>query len=94
MNEEQEDAELIVKRAVFGKQVEQFLNSDIGRYMVQRATLRAESAVESFKRCDPSDVAQVRKLQNEILWAESFSDWLSAAVTDGLQALNIIEERE
>lgn len=88
-----EDRELIVKMAVFGKQVDQFMSTDIGRYLLDRSDDEAVKALTAFKTCDPTDVNTVIKLQNIIKQSENFRLWLDEAVTDGLKALNILEDR-
>jgi hypothetical protein len=89
-----EDKDLIVRRAIFGKQVDNFFSSDIGKYLLARADDEAEQALVAFKTCDPTDVSKVTGIQNKILQSENFKTWLEEAVMDGLQALNILEDRE
>jgi hypothetical protein len=87
------DNEMLVRRALFGKQVEQFLSSEVGRYMVARAEDQKSDALAAFKSCDVEDVQNVRALQNKVKLAESIVQWMAEAVSDGLAALNIIENR-
>lgn len=88
-----EDKDLLIRRAVFGKEVEQFLNSSVGRYMISRAHSEVSEAFELLKKCDPKDGKTVQHLQNQVWKAESINQWLSDAVTDGLAAINIIDDR-
>ena len=94
-DEPQEDTDQVImlRRAVFGKQVEAFLSSDIGRYLLSRALEQKKLAQAEFLEVNCADVEKVRQLQNTIMQANSIAGWLSDAVQDGLQALNIIEER-
>lgn len=94
MSDEVSNPELIIRRAMFGKQVDQFMVSDIGRYLMARAVDETESAIAEFKKCDAANVEGVRRIQTKMQLAEQFQSWLSEAVTDGLQALNILEDRE
>ena len=94
MNEEIESKELLLHRAAFGKQVEQFLNTDIGKYLMNRATDEVIDAFSEFKKCDARDGKTIEKVQNKIYRAESFKQWLTDAVLDGVTAYNIIEDRE
>lgn len=84
----------IVQSAVFGSQVEQFLNSDIGRYLVQRAEDEAELANDQLKRVLPWRSRKIRELQNRIWVAENFQQWLADAIMDGQQSLRILEGHE
>ena len=84
---------VLVQRAVFGKQVEAFLNTDIGRYMVNRALDQKKDAQDLFTKVDCHNPVEVQKVQSAILVADAIVDWLQDAVADGIQALNLIEDR-
>jgi len=88
-----EDQVIMIKRAVFGKQVETFFNSEIGRYILSRALEQKTEAQRQFLEINCADVEKVRELQNRITQANDIARWLADAVTDGLQAMNLIEER-
>lgn len=83
----------MIQRAVFGKQVEAFLNSEIGKYMVSRAHDQRSAAEAEFLTVDCSNAEQVRAIQNRAIIADSVVGWLQDAVQDGVQALGIIEDR-
>ena len=93
-NQEIENRDLIIRRATFGKQVDIFMSSDIGRYMINRAAEESRSAFEEFKKCDSSNINNVQRLQNKILRSENIQQWLEDAVIDGLHAIKIMEDRE
>ncbi len=93
MIEEDVDQIIMVQRAVFGKQVESFLGSEIGRYILTRASEQKAEAQAEFLEVDPQDTAKVRAIQNKILLANDIARWLADAVSDGLRALSIIEDR-
>jgi hypothetical protein len=93
-NEEIESKELLLRRAAFGKQVEQFMNTDIGKYLMHRATEEVIEAFAEFKKCDAREGKAIEKVQNKIYRAESFKSWLTDAVLDGVAAYNILEDRE
>jgi hypothetical protein len=81
----------LLETAVFGKEVENFLSTKIGKYLVSRAEVQAEEATERLKRTPAWRKRKITDLQNEIWKAESFQQWLADAVMDGQQALNLIE---
>lgn len=94
MNDEgSEDQTLMIQRAIFGKQVEVFFNSDIGKYLIGRALEQKEEAQYEFTKADCTNISEMLKIQNRIIVADSVVGWLRDAVEDGLQALNIIEDR-
>ena len=89
-----DENELIIRRAVFGEQVHQFLNSDICKYMITRAKYELEECLIALRAVDPTDSKAVMKFQNKVWVAESVQNWLADAVQDGLSAMGILEERE
>lgn len=89
-----EDGQLeMLHRAAFGKQVDLFMKSDVGQYLLARAADQIYEAQEMFKRADCSKASDVQMLQNKIIVADSIVQWLRDAVGDGIQALNILEDR-
>ena len=81
-----------LRAAVFGRQVEIFLESDIGQYLLQCAQIDVEKALEKLKRVNPRDVEAVQNLQNDIRVAESIVGWLSDAINSGKQATEALKE--
>lgn len=82
----------LLDEAIFGKQVENFLNSDLGKHLVYRAEEEAELANTELKRVLPWRRRKIQELQNRIWRAENFQQWLADIVMDGLQATQQIEE--
>lgn len=67
----------------FGIEVETFLNTPIGKYLVDRARGELESARDALEKVDPADVMLVRKTQLQAYQARNFESWLAQAVQDG-----------
>ena len=84
----------ILQQIDLGFQVEAFLQSDLGRYLVQRAEAQVEEAVEQLKRCSPEDSAQIRATQHTIQVAESIQYWLAEAIQSGLNAQQQLHDQE
>ena len=82
----------VVASATFGRQVEQFLNSDIGVYLVRVAKDQSDAATEKLKLADPYNPTVIANLQHDIRVAESVVGWLADAVRAGQQALEQLEE--
>ena len=80
------------KAIAFGFRVEAFLQSDIGRYLVQRADEEIEEAVEELKRVSPEHTAVIRALQGKIHVAESVQFWLAEAIQEGANAMQELNE--
>jgi hypothetical protein len=72
-----------VQVAVFGVEVERFLDSTIGQYLTKRATETANSALEQLGTVDPTDTNKIRALQNDVRVADYVITWLSEAIVSG-----------
>lgn len=81
-----------VEWAVFGKEVETFLKSPIGDFLLSRSREQADEAIEKLKSIDPQDWKAIQSLQNTIKVAESFQVWLGDAVAAGHQSIAQLEE--
>lgn len=83
----------VVNSAVFGKQVEAFLTSDLGTYLIRRAELEEREAVERLiVSAHTMAIKDILREQAIIDRARTFRDWLGWAVQDGLQALEMLEQ--
>lgn len=82
----------IVETAVFGKQVEYFLNSQIGQYLLNHARQQSGEASDKLKRVSPWRRRRIQELQNTIACWEAFENLLVGAVQDGEQATRLLEE--
>lgn len=78
--------------AMIGKDVEEFIQSDIGRYLIGCAEQESSDALEQLKRVFPWRRRKITELQNRIWRAESFQSWLAELVIQGKQALQQLEE--
>jgi hypothetical protein len=86
------DNEELLQRAVFGKEVESFWGSRIGEYLQGRAQECYTAAIVKLKSVDPTDTKAVMLAQNEAWRAENFENWLTEVLTDGLKALELIQD--
>lgn len=83
----------LLRVAVFGVQTQEFLNTDIGRYLVQCARIDYDAALESLKSVSPWRRRKIQELQNKAKVAENFLGWLDDAIQSGKQAEVQIHER-
>lgn len=81
-----------VRWAVFGKQVEDFLYSDIGDYLLGCAKREEQEALEQLRRVAPWRRRRIQQLQNQIAIAESIQRWLGDAIASGHAALEQLRE--
>lgn len=81
-----------VRVAVLGRQIEHFLGTDIGGYIVKRATQQSEAAFEEFKKVDPFDGPAVAAVQRKANVADGILEWMGDAVAAGQSATEILKE--
>ena len=81
-----------VRWATFGKQVEYFLQSEIGSYLVKRAKDESEEAFETFKTADPFDGAKIAGLQAKARTADAVMTWLGDAIAAGESATEQLKQ--
>ncbi|WP_282460103.1 hypothetical protein [Mycoplasmopsis arginini] len=80
--------------AILGKDAEEFINSELGRFLIGRADQEIEEAVNELKICYSWRTRKIKDLQNRIWRAESFQNWLGELVIRGRQAMTQLDEPE
>lgn len=85
--------DLLLAEAVLGRDAEEFLSSELGRYLVGRAQMEGEEATEKLKRIAPWRRRRITELQAQVWRAESFRDWLAEMVTAGRAAESALEQQ-
>lgn len=91
---EKTEASALHRAVSFGMTVEAFLESPIGKYLVNRAEEEVEDAVEKLKVVDCTATREIRALQNQVYRAESIQYWLAEAIQAGQNASDeLIDQR-
>jgi hypothetical protein len=86
----------VVRTAVFGRQVEDFVNSEIGRHITARADDEISECLQKLKVTRPNSldgIKHIESLQSRVAVCERVIAWLAEAITEGHQAMNIIEDK-
>ena len=91
MPQELSESDGLIAAAVLGEQIDSFLRSDVGKYLQARAKRAYNTAVDDFKRVNPSDTAAVMKVQSDMWKAEAFMGWVEQGIQEGLTSLGILE---
>jgi uncharacterized protein YfbU (UPF0304 family) len=86
--------EQLEEQVRFGAQVQQFMQSDIGRYVLNLAADEVDDAVKRLKQVDPENAGEIRRLQAIIQRNEGFGLWLQEAVHAALEACNLLAGEE
>lgn len=76
-----------VRWAAFGRQVELFLEGDIGKYLVHRFTQQILEATEDLKKADAFSPQEIMRIQNRIHVGESILEALRDVIAAGHSAL-------
>lgn len=80
--------------AMIGRDAEDFIQSDIGRYIVGCAEQEAQEAMDQLKRVYPWRRRKITELQNKIWRAESIQSWIAELIIKGKQATQQLEGEE
>ena len=78
--------------AILGKDAEDFVQSEIGKYLIGCAEQETLDAITQLKKVYPWRRRKITELQNKIWRAESFQTWLAELIISGKQATQQLEE--
>lgn len=84
----------MMESAIFGREVQVFLQTSVGKYLVKKAEDEAAEANAALKTVFPMRWRRITELQNKIYRAESIQKWLGEAIMDGVHAEKIITGEE
>lgn len=84
--------ETLLAEAMLGQDAQDFLNSDIGRYLVGMAEQEEQEAIDLLSRVSPWRRRRIAELQNQIWRARTVKGWLVAMVTAGKAAEHALED--
>lgn len=82
----------LLRVAVFGEQIRDFLQTEIGDYLLKQAQHDADEAMNKLKNTSPWRRRRIQELQNDIRVAENFIHWLASAMQAGEQATTQLEQ--
>ena len=88
---EQEQLEADIR---FGAEVEQFLKTNVGRYLLGRSKQEVDECLLQLKEVDPCNSKAIRELQCTIKRNEGVEGWLSDVIQAAWDARDIIENME
>lgn len=85
--------DLLMAEAVLGRDAEEFLATDIGRYIVGRCEQDIAEAQDQLSRVSPWRKKRIQELQNQVWRAQSVRGWIGELVADGRAAEAALEEQ-
>ena len=77
--------------AILGRDAEDFVQSDIGKYLIGCAEQEAQEAMEQLKHVYSWRRRKIMELQNKIWRAESVQSWIAEIIIKGKQAIQQLE---
>lgn len=80
------EQDLLDNTVELGKEAEKFIQSKIGKYLIDKSNEEVEAALEGLIYVDSEDPKAIRVLQNQISIAKAIQQWLVQAVDEGIQA--------
>jgi len=86
------DEQTLIAEAVLGRDAQEFLASEIGRYLLGRAQMDEREAMEALISVKWWRRRRIIELQSRIYRARSVRSWLAEIITDGRQAESVLEE--
>lgn len=86
MSSPNEDDITLLRSVGIGLDIKVFMESALGKFLLERAECEAVSAFTALKIADPEDAKLIRSLQNTIKVAESFEIWLIEGIDAGKAA--------
>lgn len=92
--EQVKQIEALVDVAVLGKQVDDFMRSDVGQFLTDRINDELNDAYDALKTVDAADAKAVYAAQNAVWRSETLARWIETAIQDGIRATNVLESRE
>ena len=79
---------------LLGDDADQFFNSDLGKYVMERAKEEVEANTEYLKKCDPNDSREIIRMQTNIRVAEGALVWMAEALSSGRELLQMQMEND
>jgi hypothetical protein len=69
-----------------GKEAQEFIEGNIGRYLIGVAQQEVRAAQEALGRVQPEDIKTIVELQRKVWNGEHFEEWLKELVHNGNEA--------
>lgn len=85
--------DLLMAEAVLGRDAEEFLNTELGRYMLGCCEQEIDEAQDQLSRVHPWRKRRIQELQNKVWRARSVKGWLAEIISNGKAAEAAIEEQ-
>lgn len=82
----------LMDSAATGLAAKEFISSQFGKHIVNRASIEVDDALAEFIEADPTNAKSIASIQNRIHVAQSAIQWLMEAITEGENAMRELDE--
>lgn len=86
------DVDALRAEAILGQDAEEFIESELGRYIIGRVDQEREEAVQKLCTTSVWRRNRIRELQNQIWRCDTFKSWLADMVVRGKSAIDLLEQ--
>jgi len=77
----------LIRQAEIGDEARKFIESELGKALLDRADQQLKSAQELLETVDPTKTEEIRALQNKAQIARNFGEWIVELIDRGDNAL-------
>jgi len=77
----------LIREAEIGDEARKFVESELGKAMLDRADQQLRAAQEALETVDPTKIEEIRSLQNKAQMARNFGEWVVELIDRGENAL-------
>lgn len=82
----------LMESAATGMAAKEFIASDFGKHLVEKATIEVDEALAELVDAEPADADSIRAIQNRIHIAQSAIRWLMESITEGENAMRELDQ--
>lgn len=86
--------EALYAEAILGKDAEEFLSTELGRYLLARIEEEEKEAMTELTTVWSWNRRKIQRLQNQVWRAQSLKSWLADLIVSGRQALQTLDTDE
>jgi hypothetical protein len=86
--------DVLLAEAVLGRDAEDFLRSELGRFILGRCDVEISDAQHKLSRVSAWRRRRIQELQNEIWRAESLKGWFAELIQNGRAAEAALNGRD
>jgi len=94
MTEPDQEILQLEAQITMGNQANQFIQTDLGRYVVSRSEGEEEVAKHYLATVNPTDTAKIIEYQTQIAIAQGICNYFAELIKDGLAAEHTMDQPE